>query len=69
MIYTPDLVFLQEVSAIKADISAMVQEIVHASEVSHLRQLDEFVATEGGAHVLDAQQRINGLFTLSLIPM
>ena len=42
----------------------MVKKIVLASEVSHLRLLDEFTATEGGDHVLDVQQRIKGWLTL-----
>ena len=64
-----DPVSLQEFSAIKADTSAMVEEIVLVSEVSHLRLLDEFTATKGGDHVLDVQRRIKGLFTFSFISM
>ena len=63
MIYFQYLVFHQEFSAIKADVSAMVEGIVHASVVSHLRQLDEFSATEGESHGLDIKERIKGLFT------
>ena len=63
LIYIQDSVSPQEFSAIKSDLSAVVQEIVHASEVSHLRLLDEFTATEGEDHVLDALQQIKGLFT------
>ena len=45
----------------------MVEGLVHASEVSHLRLLDQFTATEGGDHVLDVQQRIKGWFTFRTI--
>ena len=47
----------------------MVEEIVLASEVSHLRLLDEFTATEGEDHVLDVQRRIKGLFRFSFALM
>ena len=45
----------------------MVEGLVHASEVSYLRLLDEFTATEGEDHVLDVQQRIKGLYTFGNI--
>ena len=61
--YILNSVSLQEFTAIKSDVSAMVQEIVKASELSHLRLLDEFTATEGEDHVVDVGERLRGLDT------